>query len=68
MTSSSPGWEAFAKYPVNADIPQGYILDSATFLLNILMSFLVILPVMLPSVLILLYILIVTRHLICGKL
>ena len=54
MTSSGSGWEAFAKYPVNVDVPQGSILDSATSLLNILMSFLMILSVMLLSALILL--------------
>ena len=69
MTSSGPGWGSFAKYLVNAASPQGSILVSATFLLIILMSFLMMLSVMLPFILmILLSTLSVRRHLICGKL
>ena len=69
MASSGLGWEVFAKYQVNADVPQGFILDSATFLLNILMTFLMMLSVMLSSMLMILFsTLSVGRHLICGKL
>ena len=69
MTSSSHGGEVFAEYPVNAGIPQGSILDPASFTLNILMTFLKILSVMLLSMLmVLLSALNVSRHLICGKL
>ena len=69
MTSSSHGREVFAEYPVNAGVPQGSILDPASFTLNILMTFLMILSVMLLSMLmVLLSALSVSRHLICGKL
>ena len=69
MTSSGPRWGAIAKYPVNAVIPQGFILVSGTFLLNILMSFLMMLSVMLPFMLMILRsTLSVRRHVICGKL
>ena len=69
MASSGLGWEVFAKYQVNADVPQGPILDSATFLLNILMTFLIMLSVIVSSMLMILFsTLSVRRHLICGKL
>ena len=69
MASSGLGWEVFAKYQVNAAVPQGSILDSVTFVLNILMTFLMMLSVMVPSMLVILFsTLSVRRHLICGKL
>ena len=68
MASSGPGWEVFAKYPANAGVPQGSILDPASFILNILITFLMILPVMLLSMLMIYSALSVSRHLICGKL
>ena len=69
MASSGLGWEVFAKYQVNAGVPQGSILDSVTFLLNILMTFLMMLSVMVLSMLMILFsTLSVRRHLICGKL
>ena len=67
MSSNGPGWEVFPKYPVNAEIPQVSILDSSTFLLNCLMTLMMMLSAMLLSMLMILHsILSVRRHLICG--
>ena len=69
MSSNGPGWEVFTKYPVNVEIPQVSILDSSTFLLNCLMTLMMMLSAMLLSMLMIPHsILSVSRHLICGKL
>ena len=55
MASGGPGWEVFAEYPADVGVPQGSILDPAPFLLNILMTFLMMLSaMMLPALMILL--------------
>ena len=55
------------EYSVNTGVPQGSILVPALFCYT-LMTFLVMLPVMLqPVLMILLFILIVNRHPICGN-